>query len=68
MADQTPAGYVVAGRNRFDGPLVADWDGEVHASFGAGHTALVECRAAGYEDWQLYALVPAPAPAASEEN
>lgn len=62
------AGYVVAGPDVPGGPppgqLVADWDGEVHQTLGAGRTALAACLVAGYDDWQLYALVPAGAAAA----
>lgn len=51
------AGYIVAGRNRH-GVMEADWDGEPQADLSAGERSLSECRAAGYADWQLYALLP----------
>lgn len=63
-----PVGFIVAGpstpeRLHEDGSrkIEVDWDEVVFQRLGAAAAKeLRACRAAGYEDWQLHALVPVP--------
>jgi hypothetical protein len=60
-----PVGYIVVGpSDEFPTMLVADWDGDIHATLPEGEAALRSCHAHGYvEGWRLYALVdPAAVP------
>jgi regulator of RNase E activity RraA len=52
------AGYVVVRRDLVLG-LVADWDGEIHATREAADESLAEARAGQYasEGWRLLGLV-----------
>jgi hypothetical protein len=51
-------GYVIAGPQPGNPHrMECDWDGEVHTTLPSALAARDECRAAGYPDWDAYALV-----------